>query len=346
MTESKELVVAGNKGLTLASLGDMYKFAQYAIASQKGTQDGGWIPQCYKTPEQVVMAVQCGAEIGLSPMQALQVIYPVRGRAGIMGEGAMALVLASGRVKEFTVQWEWGRKGEKPTVSDDIPADMTPPMMQEKNLTCVITAERADFKGKRTFKFSVQDAVNAKLWSSGVAWEKMPKDMLYYRTLSRCLHQQFPDIIKGVAIKEADADIDFNEPKNIESAPAPAPAVEMDPFDGTPMDTSKPISVAPIAPAPVAETPKEQEPPIMEGETVDDLPFGDDEEPQEITPLETQIVQIAEKISKQLMGGSMGVEKVVESMCKRSGVADAKTKWRQEKVLAFMLDYAAKKGVK
>ena len=62
MTESKELVVSGNKGLTLASLGDMYKFAQYAIASQKGTQDGGWIPQCYKTPEQVVMAVQCGAE--------------------------------------------------------------------------------------------------------------------------------------------------------------------------------------------------------------------------------------------------------------------------------------------
>jgi hypothetical protein len=148
-----------------------------------------------------------------------------------------------------------------------------------------------------------------------------------------------------VAIKEADADIDFNEPKTIESAPAPAPAVEMDSFDGTPMDTSKPISVAPIAPAPVAETPKEPEP-IIDGETVDDLPFGDDEEPQEITPLETQIVQIAEKISKQLMGGSMGVEKVVESMCKRAGVADAKTKGRQEKVLAFMLDYAAKKGVK
>lgn len=343
MTESKELVVAGNKGLTLASLGDMYKFAQYAIESQKGTQDGGWIPQCYKTPEQVVMAVQCGAEIGLSPMQALQVIYPVRGRAGIMGEGAMALVLASGRVKEFTVQWEWGRKGEKPTASDDIPADMTPPMMQEKNLTCVIIAERADFKGKRTFKFSVQDAVNAKLWSSGVAWEKMPKDMLYYRTLSRCLHQQFPDIIKGVAIKEADADIDFNEPKNIESVPDPAPAVEMDSFDGTPMDTSKPISVAPIAPAPVAETPKEPEP-IIDGETVESSIFAEPE--SEDVMMDKVINAFAEKLSEQVTAGKVPAQSIINSACKMIKIPDTSTNERKKRMIEYLERQAAKKGVK
>src|SRR5262245_53314018 len=46
-------------------------------------------------PEDIVIAMQLGAEVGLSPMAALQSIAVINGRPGLWGDGQLAVVMAS-----------------------------------------------------------------------------------------------------------------------------------------------------------------------------------------------------------------------------------------------------------
>ena len=51
-------------------------------------------------PSDCLVAMQLGVEVGFSPMQALQTICVINGRPTIWGDGAKALVVASG-LSEF-----------------------------------------------------------------------------------------------------------------------------------------------------------------------------------------------------------------------------------------------------
>ena len=54
------------------------------------------VPRNYQgKPEDVLVAVQWGLEIGLAPMQALQNISVINGKPSVYGDAAMALVQAS-----------------------------------------------------------------------------------------------------------------------------------------------------------------------------------------------------------------------------------------------------------
>ncbi len=56
----------------------------------------GLAPKGIQTPEAIFTAMQLGAEVGLSPMSALQNIAVVNGRPTIWGDAQLALVRASG----------------------------------------------------------------------------------------------------------------------------------------------------------------------------------------------------------------------------------------------------------
>src|ERR1700675_1712868 len=51
-------------------------------------------PEFRKQPANVLVAVQLGMELGVSPMQALQNIYVVNGRPSIFGDLLAAIILA------------------------------------------------------------------------------------------------------------------------------------------------------------------------------------------------------------------------------------------------------------
>jgi len=54
------------------------------------------VPKAYQgKPEDIMVAVQWGYEIGLAPMQALQNISVINGKPSVYGDAAMALVQAS-----------------------------------------------------------------------------------------------------------------------------------------------------------------------------------------------------------------------------------------------------------
>jgi hypothetical protein len=80
-----------------------------------------------------------------------------------------------------------------------------------------------------TRSFSVADAKKASLWGKAGPWSNYPKRMLQMRARSWALRDAFPDVLRGIGIKEEQHDI----------PPAPAKAKLILPGD----------------PAPAAETP-------------------------------------------------------------------------------------------
>jgi hypothetical protein len=164
-------VAFGARGVQLTSLEDAYRFAKYVAAS-------GLAPKSFHTPEQVLVAVQWGAEVGFSPMQALQGIPVINGRPSIMVEPAMALAMASGLLVQRHDRFE----GEGLT------------------RTAIVALVR---KGGMAIerRFSVADAKQAGLEKKDI-WKSYPDRMLYARALGYCLKDLFPDVLRGMPVAE------------------------------------------------------------------------------------------------------------------------------------------------
>lgn len=151
-------------------------------------------------PHDVFVAVQIGMELGLPVMQAMQNIAVINGRPTVWGDAALALVEASGRLEDFEERFE----GEG------------------DHLTAVCSAHRRGRKTPHVSTFSVTDAKEAGLWGKAGPWKQYPKRMLQMRARGFCLRDSFPDVLKGVAIREEQQDVIDITPAATES-----PATEL-----------------------------------------------------------------------------------------------------------------------
>lgn len=120
------------------------------------------------------VAMQAGAEIGLSPMQSIQNIAVINGKPGIYGPAALALVEASGKLTDLEEMVEG----------------------QGDQRAAVIVITRVGRK-PRTFKFSVADAKRAELWGKKGPWSQYPDRMLIARARGFALRDVFPDVLLG-----------------------------------------------------------------------------------------------------------------------------------------------------
>ena len=76
-------------GLSLTTMSDAMAFSEVVAKTD-------FAPKDFRgKPEACLLAIQHGAEIGLSPMQSLQSIAVVNGRPTIYGDAALAVCLAS-----------------------------------------------------------------------------------------------------------------------------------------------------------------------------------------------------------------------------------------------------------
>jgi hypothetical protein len=152
----KPLINYGSQGVKLASLEDAFRFANAIVAS-------GFAPRGMEKPEAVLVAIQLGAELGITPMAALQNIAVINGRPAIYGDAALALVRASGLLESFNEE-EVGEAGKD-------------------SFGIKVTATRRDgSKGSETF--TVADAKAAKLWGKSGPWTDYPRRMLKFRVAS------------------------------------------------------------------------------------------------------------------------------------------------------------------
>lgn len=193
-----------NRGFAPATLTEAIAFSDMLASSSM-------VPKAYQgKPQDILVCVQWGYEMGLAPMQALQNIAVINGKPSVYGDAAMALVQASSVCEDVEEYFE----GEGTT-----------------NPVAVCVAKR---KGRKpvTAKFSVEDAKRAGLWGKGGPWSAYPKRMMQMRARGFALRDAFPDVLKGLITAEEAQDFP------VEAMPVPVakPANPLDMVARSPVE--------------------------------------------------------------------------------------------------------------
>lgn len=162
------------KPIVPKSLSETYRIAQAVCAAKMA-------PKGLDTPEACMIAIMHGLELGLSPLSALQRIAVINGRPTIWGDGALAIVKASGFC-EAIEEWIEGDKHET------------------WNAVCNVMRRGDIIPVER--RFSVEDAKRAKLWGKPGPWSDYPKRMLQMRARAFALRDAFPDVLGGLYLTE------------------------------------------------------------------------------------------------------------------------------------------------
>lgn len=181
-------IEAGAFGLELRSFDDFWRFSN-AVA-KSGIVKG------YETPEKALIALQFGAEVGLSPMQSLQNVATINGRPALHSDAPLAIVRASGMLEDFDEWYEHdGQRVER------WPADARP----ETAAYCLVK-RRGDRELVRSF--SKADAVTAQLWGKTgqngqpTPWVTFPGRMMRMRARTFALRDAFGDRLKGLPTRD------------------------------------------------------------------------------------------------------------------------------------------------
>jgi len=219
------------RGLALASFQDAMRFGETVANSE-------FAPKDFKgKPASCMLAIQCGAEIGLAPLQALQSIAVVNGRPAVYGDAAMALVKAS-HVCEY--------------VTESVEGD-------GEQMVATCTAKRRGYPSATVVRFTVADAKKASLWGKTGPWSQYPKRMLQMRARGFALRDAFPDVLKGLVTAEEAQDYQTTEaPATVARAQEPAKATAQ-------------VAQSPVASAPEASVYEKAERSIARATTVDRL---------------------------------------------------------------------------
>ena len=186
------LQVQNNQGFAPVTLDEAMRFSDMLAKSQM-------VPKAYQgKPEDVLVAIQWGRELGLAPLQALQNIACINGKPSVYGDAAMALVQASAVCEDIEEYFE----------NEGSP-----------NPVAVCVAKR---KGRSpvTVKFSVEDAKRAGLWAKQGPWSAYPKRMMQMRARGFALRDAFPDVLKGLITVEEAQDFPSQPEKDITPAKA------------------------------------------------------------------------------------------------------------------------------
>ena len=168
--EAKAAVLADNRGLKFDNLESMWRFCTAVVNS--GTFKD------INTPEQALIRLQAGLELGLTPIWSLSNIMVTNGRPSVWGDALLGIVLAhpecedvieteEGSGDDFVAVCEVHRKGRLPVIR----------------------------------RFSVADAKRAGLQGKGVH-NTYPRRMLQMRARSWACRDSFADALRGLGVVE------------------------------------------------------------------------------------------------------------------------------------------------
>jgi len=192
--------------LQLTNLADLREFCKILASTDM-------VPKAYKgKPDDILVAILHGQELGLPHLQALQSIAVVNGIPSVYGDAALAMVRASGKLEDFD---EWIE------VDGVRQSGSSFPIMKWAEEGRMIVghcmSKRVGAKRPRTTTYSVDDAKRAKLWEKKAAngfespWCTTPQRMLMFRPRSWNLRDEFGDVLKGMAIYEEARDIETEQ---------------------------------------------------------------------------------------------------------------------------------------
>ncbi len=186
------------------SIDEVYRLAKMARTAGmlKAQKQGFGNAAKYESDEVVLargtMIIMQGMELGIPPMQAVQLLAMINGRITAHSEAVPGLLLAHG----LKISEAWSG---------------TP--MQD-DWTCAIELTRPDGT-KHVGSFSVADAKQAGLWDQSPtktsfdktkpndsAWYRYPKRMLHARALGFAAKDGGADVLKGIQVREEADDME------------------------------------------------------------------------------------------------------------------------------------------
>jgi len=147
---------------------------QWELLSRQASAllQSGLLPSSLKRPEQVIVVILKGRELGIPPMQALEHIHVISGKPTMSAELMLAQILKLHPATKISY----------------------PEMNNER---CVIEVTRAGNKNS-LFGFTVDDAQRAGL-TSNPSWKKYPRAMCRSRAIAEMARAIFPDALAGVS---------------------------------------------------------------------------------------------------------------------------------------------------
>ncbi len=185
---------AGNKiqALVPTTIEEAWRLAQYIAA-------GGWAPKAYQVgvrkdatgrilakneeidPNKVMTGIMQGLEVGLTPLMALQSIAVINGMPSLWGDGALAVVRASGQLEGFRETFIYDDKGK-----------------------CVGATCWVKRKGEEPAEttFTEEDARQAGLLGKDGPWKQYTKRMYQMRARAWRLRDSFTDVMRGMGVAE------------------------------------------------------------------------------------------------------------------------------------------------
>ena len=142
-------------------------------------------------PEDIILAVMQGKELGLPPIQAIQSIAMVNGRPSVWGDAVPGLCYARGLVEDHQETYE-GQEGTD-------------------GFTAICVVKRKGVASPKIGRFSQQDAKRAGLYGQGVHG-KYPRRMMQWRARHAAFHDAFPDVLRGIGTREIEAEDSVSTP--------------------------------------------------------------------------------------------------------------------------------------
>jgi hypothetical protein len=160
-----------------------------AMSLAKLIAESDLAPKDYRNkPGNVLIAVQMGQEVGLSPMAAIQSIAVINGKPSLYGDVGKAILLSNGFIIEEAGAEEIKAKG---FATCKITRPGHPP--------CIRT-------------FGKDDAIKAKLWGKDGPWTNYPERQMAWRAFWFAARDIGADVLKGLMGAEEIVDLD---PKDI-----------------------------------------------------------------------------------------------------------------------------------
>ncbi len=170
---SNELMVSDrNQGFMAVST------IEEAIKVSELISNSNFCPTSMKgKPGDILVCLQFGQELGLKPMAAIQNIAVINGRPSIWGDAMIAVCRQSPSFEYIKEELD----------------------MATMTATCIVKRKN---EPEFISSFSQADAKTANLWGKAGPWTQYPKRMLQMRARGFCLRDCFPDLLRGIIIKE------------------------------------------------------------------------------------------------------------------------------------------------
>ena len=163
----------GERGVELKTFGDILQFSEAMFKS-------GLAPKGVANAQAVVVIVQTGLELGLTPMQALQGMHVINGKVGLDGELALAII----RNHPSCEYIRCGIEGN------------------EFSMKGVCVSKRVGDKTEFRTEFSMADAKTAGLVGKAGPWMQYPKRMLMWRAAGFHTRDYWSEVTKGLAFPD------------------------------------------------------------------------------------------------------------------------------------------------